>query len=256
MIQQAKESYSVDDFLEELPSQERFAETLLNRIKQYYPLSKGARILEVGSAAGTLLIALKRLGYDVVGVDPWEPARENSRLLSQKLGEDVEVVAGRAEELPFEDGIFDLVIANSVLEHVTDLEASLSEAARVLKPGGGFWFYTTSALCPRQGEIRGYPFFGWYPDRLKKRIMKHALENRPELIGHTTAPAYHWLTPGKAKRLLKRHGFSQIFNRWQLKLPSEGGSGYRFALRLIKSLPPLRFLADVIVPESAYLVIK
>ena len=39
-------------------------------------------------------------------------------------------------DMAFEDGAFDVVIANHVLEHVNDLDAALREVARVLAPGG------------------------------------------------------------------------------------------------------------------------
>lgn len=46
------------------------------------------------------------------------------------------------EELPYPEATFDIVIANMMLYHVPDLEKALSEAARVLKPGGTFYAAT------------------------------------------------------------------------------------------------------------------
>lgn len=51
-------------------------------------------------------------------------------------GHGVEVVAGRAERLPFPDETFDVVLAGEILEHVADTEAVVAEACRVLAPGG------------------------------------------------------------------------------------------------------------------------
>ena len=48
------------------------------------------------------------------------------------------VVAGSATELPFENDTFETVIPNSVLEHIPDLDTTLAEVARVLRPGGRF----------------------------------------------------------------------------------------------------------------------
>jgi SAM-dependent methyltransferase len=52
------------------------------------------------------------------------------------------LVAGEIENLPFGDGIFDLVTANMVVEHVRHPERLVSEVCRVLKPGGEFLFHT------------------------------------------------------------------------------------------------------------------
>jgi len=78
-----------------------------------------------------LLARLAERGWDVVGIDAAprmvELARE--RIPSAKLE------VARAEELPFADASFDVVVAVGVLEY-GDLEASLRELARVLRPGG------------------------------------------------------------------------------------------------------------------------
>jgi len=49
---------------------------------------------------------------------------------------------GRLERLPFADGVFDVVVAADVLEHVPDLPAAVAELARVLAPGGRLMFDT------------------------------------------------------------------------------------------------------------------
>lgn len=51
-------------------------------------------------------------------------------------------LAGDIARLPFPDNAFDLVTANMVVEHLEDVEASLREIRRVLKPGGSFVFHT------------------------------------------------------------------------------------------------------------------
>lgn len=50
--------------------------------------------------------------------------------------EDPEVIVGQLEALPFEDGTFDSVLCNAVLEHVADAESAICELARVVKPNG------------------------------------------------------------------------------------------------------------------------
>jgi SAM-dependent methyltransferase len=44
------------------------------------------------------------------------------------------------DDIPEPDGTFDFVLSNSVLEHIPDLEATIAEVSRVLKPGGRFLF--------------------------------------------------------------------------------------------------------------------
>ncbi len=59
---------------------------------------------------------------------------------AEKLGREVEIHTGVAEEIPFPDGSFDSVISTLVLCSVDDIELSLSEIRRILKPGGRFYF--------------------------------------------------------------------------------------------------------------------
>jgi len=107
-----------------------------------------------------------------------------------------------------------------------------------------------------QAEIRGFPGFGWYPDGLKRRIMYWAQEHRPELIGHTGAPAIHWFTPPKAYRMLRGVGFGKIYDRWDLRGADEGGRAYQIVLRLIRSSPATKLLADIALPACSYAAVK
>ena len=53
-------------------------------------------------------------------------------------GSGVVYAGGVAEHLPFADGVFDAVVCMEVLEHVNNVGAAVSEAARVLRPDGVF----------------------------------------------------------------------------------------------------------------------
>ena len=48
----------------------------------------------------------------------------------------LELARGSAEEIPYEDGSFDVVVTTQVLEYVPDVPRALAEIHRVLKPGG------------------------------------------------------------------------------------------------------------------------
>jgi SAM-dependent methyltransferase len=88
------------------------------------------RILDVGCGTGANLLMLSQYG-DAEGVDVSEDALAFCRergLAKVKLG--------AAEELPYEDGTFDLVTALDVVEHIDDDLAGLREMRRVLRPGG------------------------------------------------------------------------------------------------------------------------
>lgn len=88
------------------------------------------RILDVGCGTGANLILLSEFG-DAEGVD----ISADALAFCRERGLE-KVHLGAAEELPYEDGVFDLVTALDVVEHMDDDVAGLREMRRVLRPGG------------------------------------------------------------------------------------------------------------------------
>jgi SAM-dependent methyltransferase len=92
-------------------------------------LAPGDRALDVGCGPGVLLAELaRRLGADrVAGVDPSEPFVEAAR--AAVPGADVRIAS--AERLPFEDGAFDVVMSQLVVNFMDDAEKGVAEMRRV-----------------------------------------------------------------------------------------------------------------------------
>lgn len=250
------ERLSCEQALQYLPEVRQRAGAVLRRLRRIAPLPDRPHVVDVGSAQGNFLAACAAMGCEVVGIEPFAPARATSAEVAARLGVAVSILEGTAEALPLASDTYDVVHANAVIEHVDDARAAFREAYRVLKPGGVFWFSAASSVCPRQSEIQKFPAFGWYPDPLKQRIMHWAANTHPELIAHTTRPAIHWFTPWKARRLLREAGFSRIYDRWDLRLPDEGGTAYAIALRVIRAHVLTKLAADVLVPDCAYAAVK
>ena len=251
----ATERLDAEQALARVPEIEARVSTLLARIEGASRLPAGGRVLDIGAAQGLYVAEFRRRGFDAVGVDPWQGAVDAGAEIARRTELETRVVLGTAESLPFDARSFDLLIAFSVLEHVEDIDAVFAEAARVLRPGGGFYFYTTSAICPRQAEIRRFPFFPWYPDALKRRIMEWAVRERPALVNHTKTPAYHWFTAKKVGKIGGAAGFAEFYDRWDMRAFAAAGAGGP-VIRLIRSGPAARFAANLFVEDSAYLAIR
>jgi SAM-dependent methyltransferase len=112
----------------------RFSEPLAPLFADAVGVRAGQRALDVGCGPGALTAVLvDRLGADAVSaVDPSESfvAAAGERLPG------VDVRAASAEELPFEDGTFDVVAAQLVVHFMTDPLGGLREMARVARHGG------------------------------------------------------------------------------------------------------------------------
>jgi SAM-dependent methyltransferase len=107
------------------------AQETLNRYRPYLP--KDAPILEAGSGLSAVVIALRRLGYDVIGLDYAANALHISRAHDPTLP----LVAGDVHALPFADGSLGGYLSFGVLEHFEHgMQPALKEAYRVLRRGG------------------------------------------------------------------------------------------------------------------------
>jgi len=137
-------------------------------------LTSPARILDVASGtAGVALQLAARTSSDIVGVDLTRNmlARGQENVAEAGMGERISLVAGRAEQLPFPDGAFDALTFTYLLRYVDDPQATLSELARVVKPGGAvaslefllppsrfwrfWWWLYTRLVLPLGGWLTG-----------------------------------------------------------------------------------------------------
>ncbi len=120
------------------------------------------RALDVGCGHGALSLTLSEsAGFDVVAMDVLE-ARVSS-VRAKKAARDpaaaarVRIVRADAGSLPFRDESFDLVAATEVLEHLDEPGRMLSEARRVLRPGGRFFMTTPNAQALPYRILRFLP---------------------------------------------------------------------------------------------------
>ncbi len=107
-----------------------------------------SRVLDVGCGEGQLARAT-----GAVGIDPVWPQLEVAR---QRGGVYARALAGA---LPFDDGVFDAVIACLVFEHIADAAAAIAEVGRVLEQGGRFLFFLNHPLLQTPGS-------GWIDDHI------------------------------------------------------------------------------------------
>lgn len=100
----------------------------IERAKRYTGV--GNKILDVGCSDGQVSAMLKDGANKVWGIDIAEKAVERAR----KRG--IGAWYGTAYEIPFENGMFNVIFCSHVIEHLFDTQKALSEFNRVLKKGG------------------------------------------------------------------------------------------------------------------------
>ncbi len=97
-------------------------------------------VLEIGCGTGNLALRVKRSQPEAVvtGLDPDRPSLDLALRKAARAGVHVRWESGVAEDLPYEDGVFDRVLSALMLHHVEQDQrlAALREARRVLAAGG------------------------------------------------------------------------------------------------------------------------
>ncbi|MDT4933038.1 MAG: hypothetical protein QOK11_930 [Pseudonocardiales bacterium] len=175
--------------------------------------------LELGCGTGFFTLNLKLAGVleegHVTDLSPGmvEVAQRNAR----SLGFEVEGRVADAETLPYDDDSFDLVIGHAVLHHIPDVELSLREVLRVLKPGGRFVF---AGEPTRHGDViaRRLSRVTWWATTRATRLKPLSGWRRPqeELDESSRAAALeavvdlHTFPPAELEAMARRAGASDV----------------------------------------------
>ena len=150
-------------------------ERRLDAVQRHISL-EGRRILDVGCGIGTYVERLSQLSSQVHGIDV---DRQRIRAGRER---GLSLLAGTAEDLPFDDNSIDVVLLNEVIEHVRDDRQALEEALRVLRPGGDLVIFAPNRLYPFETHgayfgdrfvFRLIPLVNYLPDRLRNRFCPH-----------------------------------------------------------------------------------
>ncbi len=113
-----------------------FPPELLARLQKQYGLGLAEqRVLDLGTGTGTLARQFAQAGCDATGLDASAAMIDQARQLDLEEGVAVEYHVGKAEELPFPTGEFDVVIAGQCW-HWFDRAQAAAAARRVLKRKG------------------------------------------------------------------------------------------------------------------------
>ena len=105
-------------------------------------------LLDIGCSTGALLAAASPRGAGLVGVDVAFRWLVIGKTRLREAGVDAALVCANAEALPFAEGSFGGVTATDVLEHTRDARKAISEARRVLSPGGSSLWTTNNRWSP------------------------------------------------------------------------------------------------------------
>lgn len=192
----------------------------LDRLK----LSNGKRLLDIGSAKGVFLDVARENGWEAMGI---EPSDSDSTYARQVFG--LPVFTGTLEEANLPSNHFDAVTMWDVIEHLKDPHETVTEAFRVLKPGGLIF-----VLTPNHDSL--VTLFSRFAYRLALR--RFPLERILYPVVHL-----YFFTPKTLSYLLRRSGFNIV----------RVGSGSLRPERCLISTKAVRIGASVIDSVAKFL---
>ena len=196
------------------------------------------KMLVVGSGWGGMLYAAKKLGIDVCGIDVDKDEVEISRLRFLKDGlSPAPVYLAPAECLPFRDETFDLVYCFSVVEHVQDVEKTISEIARVMKHGAYGYIQTQNYNIPWEPHFKMV-----LPTMFGHRISKFILRLRGRVPDYLDT--VNLIRKGEFLNMLSHYGIPQV-EEWDIvrdTIAKNGGIEVGFSKE--KKKDPLRYFKN------------
>ncbi|MBD0267247.1 MAG: 3-demethylubiquinone-9 3-O-methyltransferase [Cyanobacteria bacterium Co-bin8] len=150
------------------------------------------KVLDVGCGGGFSCEFMAAMGVHAYGLDQSQKCIEAAQNHARIGGYEIDYRSGLAENMPYADNAFDVVICVDVLEHVQEVPNVISEIFRVLKPNGLFFFDTINRT-------------------FKSRfVMIWLMEN---ILGEIQKGVHDWdkfITPEELTQLLQKSGFRDL----------------------------------------------
>jgi SAM-dependent methyltransferase len=191
------------------------------------PLPAFERSLEIGAGTGYFTLNMLQDGvvHEATATDISPGMLDALQANAKRIGVSVQTVACHAEELPFEDASFDLVLGHAVLHHLPHLDRAFAELRRVLRPGGQLAFAGEPsrtgdriAAYPKRAALRAAPLW--------RRLMRarpadgHDTPDGPpappqapdDLDGESLEPFVdvHAFSPGELELHARHAGFEDV----------------------------------------------
>lgn len=193
---------------------------------------KRLKILDVGTGTGFLALLFAGMGHEVTGIDLSECMLEKAKNNADNMGLEIDFLNGDAENLPFENCSFDMVVSKYLLWTLPEPSCAVREWGRVLKPGGMIFAIDGNWFDPR-------------PDRYIKRMLsemaeRFAKKNQYNLIFkksygpiRNTLPLYEKISPENISLLFSETGLVNTATNPLLEVQKFQRNRQSFSKRLI-----------------------
>lgn len=224
---------------------------LFNLVRRFRPVGPGTNVLEIGTGMGWIPLICAQRGIRCKGLEISRQLIDYAQGVGRELGVTPDIELGNIEETDIGNGRWDVIIAQSVFEHVQNWRRGLQKVYAALKPGGVLFFESTNKFAPISGEYH-LPFYGWLPDRL--RYAYRVRVQGPDIM--KLGIDFNQFTYPLLRRTFRRLGFSRVLDRVQLMDTSGLRGGKRAVAEAIRHVAPLRHLALLFRQTTIFICVK
>lgn len=206
-----------------------FTTPVAGHLVKFAQIDTGETVLDVGTGTGVVAITAARSGARVTALDLTpellEQARENSRIAQR---EDIVWTEGDAEQLPYPDASFDVVLSQFGHMFAPRPEVAIAEMRRVLKRNGRIAFAT------------------WPPEHFVGRMLAFVGRNSPPPPAGASPPP-QWGNPGIVTERLGAHFDAPFFERGTMAFPALSVEHYRLFME--RSVGPMQKLVNSLAAD-------
>lgn len=173
------------------------------------PSLLAARMLDVGAGKGFFMLEAVGRGIAISGVEKNRRNIDMAMQMANERGLVLDLRQGTAEQLPFEENLFDFANLSEVLEHVADPVRTLTELNRVLKTGGKAYVSLPNRFGMKDPHFKLY-FINWLPRGFTRKILSWMGRHKDysnQDSGYQSLDQMHYRTFGQAIKLFRASGF-------------------------------------------------
>lgn len=222
-------------------------------IERFYKIQPGkTKVLEIGCGTGWLPILFRKDGVECDGLEISWQLRDYAEKQAHEIGlETSGIRLGNIEKDEIGIGTYDIIVANSVFEHVEIWRPALEKVFRALRPGGLFQFSSTNKFSLTSGE-HWFPLYGWFPDQSRYKLRQ--MFDGPEIM--KLGIDFNQFRYPLLDEVFKKIGYSKIYDRVDMKDPAEFSGMKAMLLSAAKNSGVVRSLIRTLDPATVLTCIK
>ena len=225
----------------------------VRNIEFFYQITRGqTRMLEIGCGTGWLPILARLDGIECDGLEISWQLRDYAEKQAKGAGLTTSGIRlGNIERDDLGDNVYDIIVANSVFEHVEYWRPALAKVYRALRPGGLFQFSSTNKFSFVSGE-HWWPLYGWLPDQCRYKLRQILQGEEIMKLGID----FNQFRYPLLRREFKKLGYSQIYDRYEMKKPADFTGVKSATLAVLKSSSIVKHTALAFDPATVFTCIK